>query len=358
LISCGALLNNLEQYQKAYPNVAIAPVLKANAYGHGLVEVAEILEKKNLPFFVLDSMHEAMILRNSGIKTKILLIGHTRILNIETAKIKNTSFTITSLEQLEELDKILSSKRDIHLKIDTGMHRQGVLPDDLDRAIKIIKENRLINLEGVCSHLADAEKEDSELTEKQIEQWERAVGLLKKEFSNIKFFHLSSTAGSNLSSAVSANVLRIGLGLYGIDSSPEKKLELIPALELVSIISSVREIASGEKVGYGATFVADKPTEVATVPVGYFEGVDRRLSNRGFLKVGDKFCKIVGRVSMNITSIDVSDVDSVRIGNKVSIISARPEDENSVENIARVIDSIPWVILVHIPQGLRRVVVV
>ncbi len=356
LISRKNLLHNLNAYQEKYPEISFAPVLKSNAYGHGLIEVGRILEKERVAFFVLDSLFEANALRQDGIQTPVLVIGYVSPENIFGSRLSNVAFTITSLEQLREIAEGLKKRKTFHIKIDTGMHRQGILPREIESAMEIIASNKFINLEGVCSHLADADDEDESFTKLQIKQWQNVVESFKRNFENIKFFHLSATAGTQYAQQAFCNVGRLGLGLYGINTAPLAKLDLKPVLQMRSVISSVKTIPAGEYVGYNNTYKTETERKIATVPVGYFEGVDRRLSNVGFFTVGDKACPIVGRVSMNITSIDVTGVPEVKLGDLVVVLGNEPEKENSVENMAKMANTIPYEILVHIPQHLRRVV--
>ncbi len=352
-----AILHNLNEFQKTYPKLKFAPVLKSNAYGHGLVEVAKILDIQNLPFFMVDSFYEALVLKQNQIKSKILILGYVRTCEIISNKLNNVSYGIIDLEQLKNLVHKLNQPRFFHLKIDTGMHRQGILTEQVEQAIKLIKQNPNFILEGLCTHYADADGETADFTQSQIQKWNRAATEFKKHFPDIKYLHTSNTAGSHYSSQFDANVGRTGLGLYGINPSPFAKLNLKPALEMVSVISSLKTIPAGEKVGYGITFTAQKDMVVATVPVGYNEGVDRRLSSKGFFKVGDVFCPLVGRVSMNISSIDVSNITDAKLEDETVIISSDKDGRNSVENVAKLCDCIPYEILVHIPQHLRRNVI-
>jgi alanine racemase len=209
----------------------------------------------------------------------------------------------------------------------------------------------------VCSHLADADGQDEKFTHLQIKEWEKTVAIFQKNFTGLKFYHLAATAGTRHAKKFSSNVVRLGLGLYGINSLPSRELDLRPVLEMRSQISSVKEIKAGEFVGYNCTYKAKEKILGATVPVGYFEGVDRRLSNHGYFKMGAQFCPIIGRVSMNITSLDVSAIPKVKRGDPVSIISQHNQDLNSVENIAKIAHTIPYEILVHIPGHLKRTVV-
>lgn len=356
LVFKNRLLNNLKVFQSRFPTVQFAPVLKSNAYGHGLVEVGKILDGQNLPFFVVDSFYEAMVLRSSGIKTKILVIGYSTSEQAASKKLKDVAFTIVSLGQLEDFAKNLKNPASLHLKIDTGMHRQGILPEQLDKATSIIKANQNFEIEGVCSHLADADGKDPGFTEKQIALWNEAVGKFKKAFSSIKYWHLSNTAGAVFSKEVSANVVRLGIGLYGFDQSGQV-LGLKPCLSMETTVSGVKEIQAGDFVGYNITFQADTKMRVATLPVGYFEGVDRRLSSSGCVNINGQFCKILGRVSMNLTVVDVTNLQEVKVGGKAIVISPELGDKNSAEAMAKICNTITYDILVRVPQHLRREIV-
>ncbi len=357
LLSKNNLLYNLHQFQNKFQQLRLAPVLKSNAYGHGLIPIAKILDSENLPFFCADSFFEALVLRREGIKIKILILGFTDLENILNNKLKNVSFTITSLKQLQQIFASLKYRQYFHLEIDTGMHRQGILPTEVLETIKLIKENQNIILEGIFSHLADADNNNNFATVKQIEIWNKLVEKFQQEIKILKFWHLSATAGFVYENTIVANVGRSGLGLYGIVPSSLNNIIVKPVLEMRSTVSSIRKIEKGESVGYNFTFTTDRPLVIATIPAGYYEGVDRRLSNKGFVKIGDKFCPIVGIVSMNMTTVDVTSVEDVREGDEVIVISGNSQDKNSIENIARICETIPYEILVHLSAHLRRVVV-
>ncbi|MBU6500270.1 MAG: alanine racemase [Patescibacteria group bacterium] len=341
------ILHNLREFQKSVP--AVAPVLKANAYGHGLVQVAQILESGHLPFFCVDSYVEAMILRNEGIKTPLLIIGYTPLKNIERSRLKNVAYGIMSMEELQRLARDCRRPTSIHLKVDTGMHRQGILLEELSEALDTLERNEKIMLEGVYSHLADADNEKSTLTEKQIGLWNAAAREARDRFQSVRWFHLSNTAGSKYAKNIDANVMRLGLGLYGIGAN-----NLLPALEMKTRLTSVRKITVGESVGYNATFTAKNEMTVATIPVGYAEGLDRRLSNKGSATVKGVNCPFVGRVNMNITSIDVSRVPNPKLDDEVLVISSERNAPNSIENMAKTCDTIPYELLIRIPAQIRR----
>ena len=383
------ILHNLRQFQEAFPNVAVAPVLKSNAYGHGLVLVAKIFadagegsggtggsDSARLPFLCVDSYMEALILRNEGIRVPLLIIGYTPLPNIQGSSLANVAFAITSLEELRRLARECRKSVTIHLKIDTGMHRQGILPEELDEALHIIAESngqggtreggargRKIILEGAYSHLADADTPGSALTKTQIEKWNAAARKIREATEKpVRYFHLGNTAGSRYSREIDANVVRVGIGLYGIDTGAAGRdrargaLDLLPALEMKTRITSVRKIAAGESVGYNATFTANTAMTVATIPVGYAEGLDRRLGNAGMATVAGVPCPFIGRINMNITVIDVSRVPDPKLDDKVQVISADRGAPNSIENMAKLCGTIPYEMLIRLPAQIRRVV--
>ncbi len=355
-ISRSRLLENFKSFQRAFPSRRYAPVLKSNAYGHGLVSVAKIFKTSDAPFFVVDTYAEALVLRNEQITKPLLVIGYTRLENIFSNRLKDIAFTIGNLDDLTTIVQIQKNQIAIHLKVDTGMHRQGIMPHELSRALSLLHNVRTVRLEGMGTHLADADGSDATTVQRQISIWNTCASDARRVFPDMQFFHCSATEGAKFSDTIDANVVRLGMGLYGCTSA--SGVDVVPALEMRSMVTSVRKISHGEQVGYNFTYTAPRDMVVATVPVGYAEGVDRRLSNTGFLSIRNIPCPIVGRVSMNITSIDVTDVDPpVLIGEEVVVISNKREDPNSCESMARQCATIPYEILIHIPSSLRRIVV-
>ena len=259
--------------------------------------------------------------------------------------------------QLERIAERLSQKQFFHLKIDTGMHRQGVLPEELEGAGNLVKKNKNIVIESICSHFADADGEDKVFTQKQIAEWKSCVEKAETLFPGMVYRHLANTAGTYFEECNDTNVARVGLGLYGIDTQSKRDLSLKPALELTTVISSVKKLQKSDRVGYNGTFTAPHDMTVATIPVGYYEGIDHRLSDKGSVLVQDTRCPIVGRVSMNITTIDVSHLSNVGIDEEVIVISNNSERENAVEHVAGKIGLLPYEVLVRIPSTLRRVMI-
>jgi alanine racemase len=349
-----AIIHNLHEFQAKY-GMGIAPVLKSNAYGHGLVEVARIVEKEKLPFLCVDSYFEALILRNEKIASPLLILGYTPIENILGSSLKNTTFAIMGVEQLKEIVSQLTSPQKFHLEIDTGMHRHGIMPSELPEVFGMLSQNKNIKIEGLFTHFADAETPGSSLTATQIGRWQEAVKLAGKALPDLKYFHGGGTTGGFYASEMEMNALRLGIGLYGVNVSQDK-LDLHPALQMVSRVTSIRNLSSHERIGYNGIFETKTPMRIASIPVGYAEGIDRRLSNKGSVLIRGVPCPIVGRVSMNISSVDVSGVVEAAIGDEVVVISEDVESPNSLVAIAKQCDTIPYEIMVHIPAHLHRTV--
>jgi alanine racemase len=349
-----ALLHNLSEYRQAYPDIQFAPVLKSNAYGHGLIPIARILDRENIPFLIVDSYYEALTLRQNAIKSPILIIGYISPEIIKKSRLKNIYFTVTSLAQLQSINDIIRHPISIHLKIDTGMHRQGLLPSEIHQAITIIKKSSLLQLQGICSHLADADSKRHKYNKAQLQQWEQSIQFFKTAFADLTYYHISASAGLIHTAKSHHNLARLGLGLYGISTIENTKLSLKPVLKLTSIISGIKFIKKGDTVGYNNTFIAKNDMLIATIPTGYAEGVDRRLSNSGQVEIDGILCPIIGRVSMNITTIDITHIPNIQIGDIVTLISNDHSSPISANAIAKMCDTIPYEILIHIPAYLRR----
>ena len=356
-ISRDCLLHNYDIFQDAYAPARMAPVLKSDAYGHGLVQAARIFSGANPPFLVVEGYYEALILRNEGIRTPILVVGYTATENILKSRLAGVAYTLVDFTQLSELATRLKRRQHFHLKVDTGMRRYGISVDQLAIALDIIKASPNIVLEGACSHMAKTISADDSVAKAQIAAWNSVANTVRQSFPEIPYLHLASTGGSFWSEEIDANVIRLGLGAYGFDNSPRRSLPLREALSVVSTIGAVRHVAPGDGIGYGHTYAAERAMTVATVASGYYAGLDVRLSNRGVVTVRGITCPIVGRVCMNGTMIDVTAVPSARAGDPVTIISSSADDPNSVANIARMIGTSQHIVLTGIPSRLRRVIV-
>ena len=349
------LLHNYRQFAGIVGPLSIAPVLKSNAYGHGLIEVARVLDEQRPPFLVVDGYFEALMLRNEGIRSRILVIGHAATENILRNRLNDVAFCISDLRQLDELTRRLRRRTVFHLKIDTGMHRNGVLCEDAERALAAAQRCQAFLLVGLCSHFAHAR--GTPFTMRQIAKWNQVASLARDSVSTLEYFHIANTAGTAWTGQAQANVARLGTGLYGIDSHPGRQLGLRPALDVVSRIAALKPVAAGGRVGYSLTYTAAGDRLLALVPTGYYSCVDVRLGNRGQFRVRGTDCPIVGSVSMNTTTIDVSHISQVRRGEEVVVISGEEGASNSVASIASLCEALPYHVFAAISPKLKRVII-
>jgi alanine racemase len=255
----------------------------------------------------------------------------------------------------------LKKKITIHLKINTGMNRQGVGIDDLKRVINEIKKFKNLELEGMMSHLADADNSNNRYTLMQLDRFIEAIKIIEEEGIKLKCKHLSATAGVGKIQNPLINAVRLGIGLYGInplnkkDKDYKKYTKLQPVLSFKSKLTKVEKIEKEEKVSYNGTYKTSKVTRIGIIPVGYYEGLDRRLSNVGLVKIQNKYCPIIGRVCMNLAVVDLGRIKA-KAFEEVEIISKNSKDLNSISNMAAISHTIPYELLVKLNNSIRRAI--
>lgn len=359
-IQRSALLSNYHYLASLSSKLFVAPVLKSNAYGHGIVEVAKILDSEEAPFFCLDSLYEAYELFKAHTKTPILIMGYTQPENFKVKQLP-FSFAVYDMEMAQVLNSYQWDAK-IHIKVDSGMHRLGVPISELAGFLSTIKKLPNLKIEGLMSHLASSATGDP-LYQTQVKNFQLAFKIMHQEGFNPKWIHLSASTGflnpqTRKELAGFCNLVRSGLALYGI--SPYKTdPHLQPALKLTTKIAQIKKLSVGNQIGYDGTYTVKKDLTLAVLPIGYYDGVDRRLSNTGVVLVDGVECPIIGRVSMNITTVDVSKVpeNKRQVSQEVVVFSNNPKDRNSIQNSAQSCQTIPYDLLVHLASTTKRVVV-
>ncbi len=354
-ISRKNLKSNYKYLSSINSNIKIAPVLKSNAYGHGISLVGKEFDKLGAPFICVDSLYEAYELLNKNVKTQVLIMGFISPKSLNTKKLP-FSYAVYNKELVYAIAKYQPNSK-VHIFVDTGMHREGVRLEDLPKFLKYIQSNHL-EIEGLMSHFAMGDDIKNEDTRKQVENFALTRKILKDHGINPKWIHIANSAGLLNSREYKnklGNMARVGKSSYGIDPRKVNK-DLKPALTLKTKIAQVKNLKKGEKVGYDFSYTATKDMRIAIIPIGYYEGVDRRLSNKGYVLVKNKYCKIIGRVSMNITIIDVSNIKNVSVGQEVIVFSNNPAAKNSIQNSAKICNTIPYELLVHIGSSTKRII--
>ena len=347
-------------------------VVKSNAYGHGLIETSRALVQFGADWFGVINIDEAIDLREAGIFKPILILGAISAKDARLAANQDISVPIISLSMAREISDINFDKPlKIHLKIDTGLNRLGLEIGEIAEAVRLLKSNRNIEFEGIYSHLASVEENDLAFTKLQIENFKKAVKILEENQIKNSIKHLGATAAAILQPETHFDMVRCGIGLYGLWPSVENKKTyclkhgenfslrsknnfLMPVLSYKTEIIQIKKVGQGEKIGYGCTYEAKKDMTVGILPIGYYEGVDRGLSNCGQVIISGIRCPIVGRVAMNMTIVEISNVN-VQLSNKVATIIGQDGDEEiAADEIAEKLGTINYEIVTRLPAHIER----
>ncbi len=356
------------------PKRQLMAVVKSNAYGHGLVPVAKLLARGNPKpetrnpkslWFGVDSIVEGLALRRAGIRNPILVLGYTLPSRLTEAARKRITLTVSHFEALEAMAR--AEKRPaFHLKLDTGMHRQGFQEYEMPKLIAALKQYRLMP-DGAYSHYAFPEhSRDSRL---QRDCFDRCIRLLAAAGIRPIELHMSATGGV-WERRDSYPMVRIGFGLYGYLRRPVRKNPLRPVLTWKTVVSEVKRVTKGERIGYDFTERFTRDSTIAILPIGYWHGFDRGLSSIGEVLVRGQRAKVMGRVSMDITAVDVTGIRGVRIGDEAVLIGrqGRPFDPSTplragvaqgrefigADEIAEKLGTSPYEVLTRINPLIRR----
>lgn len=365
-VSSSALLSNYTYFLAHNPSKAlIAPVLKSNAYGHGLVEVARVIDESfNAPFICVDSLYEAYELKKAHIQTPILVIGYTAPVNFKTWRSLSFHLPVFDEETLSHLHTYQPGVK-VHIKIDTGMNRLGIKPDEIDDFALLLKKYHKVTVVGIYSHLFCADEEKGDATTKtQLQLFKASIQQFEELGFSFRWKHLGATAGASVLHDSSLSMHRVGLGIYGLTPfsktstiGKRHRKHLTPALRLTSRIAQIKQLSEGESVGYGATYTASSRATIAVLPIGYYDGVPRSLSNMGTVVIRDTICPIVGRICMNIMVIDITKIPSARVGDRAVLIDTDYGEKHSLEGMAAVSNTIPYEIMVRLAESTRRTLV-
>ena len=353
-IDLKALSHNLKIAGHKTGNKNILAVVKANAYGHGAVEISKHLVRQGVSYLGTAFKSEAIHLRESGIKTPILVFFDRE--NIDEYFKYNLTPVVFDLNTARKLDKeAVRHKRRIaiHIKIDTGMGRSGFTIDKALTEIPMIACLKNIELEGLMSHFSDADLEDKGFAVLQLKRF----FALKKEFRQkkiiFKYHHISNSAAVLSMKGAHLNMVRPGIMLYGYGLSKDDNLR--PVLSLKSGILLLKKVPAGTPISYGRTFITKRKSVIATIPVGYADGYSRRLSNNGEVIISGKKAPVVGRVCMDTIMADVTDIAGVNMDSEVILIGSQGRAKITAQDIAARTGTIPYEVLTSIGQRVMRV---
>ena len=349
-IDLDAITHNVKQIKDLHPTKEIFAVVKANGYGHGDAEVSKVAIEAGVSCLAVSGLDEALRLRNSGIEVPILVLGMTRLKDVLLAAENNISLTAHDEMWIEHLVSLpLTTPVKVHLKIDSGMHRLGLMTEEqVQKNFNRLKMAPMVEVEGVFTHMATADS-DKEYLGHQIETFKRLIANL--DLSGVKYVHLENTATLLQKEFDFDHGIRLGLGLYGINPDKEFipiEFELKPALKLLSNLVQVKKIKKGDKVGYGATYEAQEDEWIGVVPIGYADGWTRSHQGRHVIVNGYE-CEIIGRVCMDQMMIRLP--KQFPMGTEVTLIG----DGMPVERVAAEVGTISYEILCLISDRVPRV---
>ncbi len=359
-IDLNAIKNNLEQIKaivEAQGSKVLA-VIKDNAYGHGAIATASIAQSININNFGVATIEEAIQLCQVGIKDSILVLGCILPEQADIVIQYGITQTISSwatCKALSNSSMILGKQAKIHIKIDTGMGRIGV---PYDKAVEFIEEAlrvpRIV-VEGIFTHFASADT-DPEFTDLQIERFRHIISSLEKKGIHIPVKHASNSAGIFNFPSSYFDMVRPGLIIYGLYpcDNPLKKINLKPAMSLKTRIVYIKELPSDHGVSYGRTYITNKPTKVATLPIGYGHGYSRKLSNKGKVLVRGRKAPIIGLVCMDQCLCDVTDIPNVSVGDEVVLIGKQEDEEITADEIADITGTISYEVVCGIHSNVPR----
>ena len=356
-----ALRSNLRQIRdKVGSRVKILCMVKANGYGHGATEISPTLARAGADAFGVATLEEAVQLREAGIQAPLIVLAGVFPAQLDTFVEYKLTPVVHDLISLKALNRESSRRQvelGVHLKIDTGMGRLGFLAAEADQWIAAIKQAESLHIQGVFSHFSHAESVQGDYTQKQLEIFKRVLGQLRSADVIPDLVHLANSAATITLPAAYFDMVRPGLMLYGVYPSPNMKeqINLKPVLSWKTKILQLKNVPSGTSVSYGQTYVTERESLIATLPIGYADGYPRVLSNRGEALVRGQRARIAGRVCMDLTMIDVTDIRNVRQGDEVVLLGRQGGAEISADEIAAWANTISYEILTSIGTRVPRI---
>ena len=366
-IDLSALRQNFRTMSRLVgPQTTVCAVIKADAYGHGIEHVAVALQKEGAEWMGVTSTDEGVQVRDAGVNTRILLMTgfwHGEEDEVVARNLTPSVWDPWQVESLQQTAARRNAKARIHLKVDTGMTRFGIGMTDLPKTLDLIRHSPNLELEGVFTHLASAEVVDAPDVEAQREKFAQVRQVVQQHGFEPRYFHMANTAATICHPETRDLMVRPGIAMYGYiqrfawasgGRGPGYPIDLKPVLSWKTNIISIRQVPAGRFVGYNGTFITTRRTRIAGLPIGYADGLNRRMSNRGRFIVRDHYAPIIGRISMDITLLDVTDIPDAQIGDEVLVIGSSKSCQVNAWHHAHFADTIAYEILCAISERVPR----
>lgn len=355
--------NMINMKRTLVPGTKMIGVIKTNGYGHGSIPIAKVLEPLDFMFgFAVATFEEACALRNAGIKKPLLILGYTFPYAYEAMaeqEIRPAVFRYDMIEKLAEAGRKSGKPVKVHVKVDTGMSRIGITPDEEGLMfVRELMKHREIEIEGIFTHFARADEIDKSNAERQLKRFREFIAMVEENLGlRIPVKHCSNSAGILELPEANMDVVRAGITLYGLYPSDEVSRETVPlrpALSLYSEIVYCKTIHKGQSVSYGGTFTASKDMRIATIPLGYGDGYPRSLSGKGYVLIRGKKAPILGRVCMDQFMADVTEIPEASEGDKVTLIGYDGEEHISAELLGELSGRFNYELVCDLSQRVPR----
>jgi alanine racemase len=370
-IDRSALIHNLGRFRELVGQERkLLAVVKANAYGHGILEVSKIALQAGVDWLGVNSLEEGLLLRHRGISCPVLVVGYVPLHGLKEAVAHDLKCTIYNFETVDRLAAIcgrLRKKAYLHLKVETGTYRQGIQQEELLPFIRKVQEYSQLVIEGISSHFANIEDTtDHSYARGQLDKFQRVLETLKKENVNIPVKHMSCTASAILFPETYFTLVRVGIGMYGLWPSKEtylssllqeRQLLLKPVLSWKTRIAQLKKVPKGSFIGYGCTYRTNRETVLAVLPVGYSDGYRRALSNSSYVLIKGERAPLRGRVAMNFIMADVTDIPGVGLEEEAVLIGRAGEEQITADHLASLVETINYEIVSGINPHIPRVVI-
>ncbi|MGG2015502.1 alanine racemase [Bacillus sp. S10(2024)] len=362
-INLDAVKHNVREFKKRVndENIAMMAAVKANGYGHGAIQVAKAALEAGVSHLAVAFVDEGIELREAGITVPILVLGYTPEEAVIDAIEYDIMITVYRIEDLKNIDCIaerLQKKARIQMKIDTGMSRIGLQEEEVVPFLQELKKMQHVEVEGIFTHYSTADEVDKTYTLMQKDLFEKAVNIAKDMGIHLPFIHSSNSAGTMELNNEFQNMVRVGIGIYGMYPSNEvnhKTVALQPILTLKSKVAHVKRAKQGRGVSYGNTYVATGEEWVATIPIGYADGFSRQLSSKGYALINGMRVPIIGRVCMDQLMLDVTKVMPVHVGDEVVLYGKQGNEEIAIEEVADMLGTINYEVTCMLDRRIPRV---
>lgn len=357
-IDLNAIRNNFNALKKRLsPHIKIIGVVKADAYGHGAIEVSKTLEESGIDMLATAYVDEAIALREAGIRTPIIVLFEEpdpqRFLRYDLTGVIHNIKTINTLSRIL---KPSSPPLSVHLKIDTGMGRLGLSTDEVVTVMERIRDVKSINIEGIMSHFSEAELSNKDSARRQIEIFKDGLSEIKEKLGALPLCHMANSAASVSLPEAWFSGVRPGLMLYGYLPGSLEDRELKPAMKVTTEILSIREVPAGTPVSYSGTFITKRKSLIGIISAGYADGIARNLSNNGYVLYMGKKAPIIGRVCMDLTMIDLTDIlkDMDKTDKEVILLGYQKDEAITAKDIASWAGTISYEILTTFGNLAKR----